>query len=276
MKESDPANIEVRLLLDAIFFQYGYDFRSYAKASIKRRIAGFLTKYELTNISELQHHVLHDEMIFRQLLLEFSINVTEMFRDPLFYKAVCEKVLPGLLVKDHLKIWHAGCASGEEIYSLAILLSEAGLYERTQIYGTDFNEVILKKAREGIYPINKLKLFTQNYQLAGGVCDFSDYYTAKFGSAVMNQSLKKNIVFADHNLATDGVFGEMDLIFCRNVLIYFDKNLQDRVFGLFSESLTPGGMMCLGARESVKFSKYVNDFEDFDAMRKIYRKKEVL
>ncbi len=266
-------NIEVRLLLEAVFLRYGYDFRSYAQASVKRRIMSFLKHHELGNISEVQHQILYDEEVFQKLLSELSINVSEMFRDPPFYKSVKEKVLPELADRDHLKVWHAGCSGGEEIYSLAILILEAGLYDRTQFYATDFNELILKKAREGIYPAQKIKLFTQNYHLAGCEGSFSDYYTAKFGSAVMDQSLKKNIVFADHNLATDGVFGEMNLIFCRNVLIYFDKNLQNRVFQLFYDSLADDGLLCLGSRESVKYSALASHFEDFDPNQKIYRKR---
>lgn len=273
MTTEDNEKIEIRLLLEAIYLKYGYDFRSYARASIKRRIKHMLSLSGHKNISEMQYQLLYDVNFFNKLLLNFSINVTEMFRDPKFYKSVREKVIPILKTYPFLKIWHAGCSTGEEVYSLAILLNEEGLHERSQIYATDFNELVLKKAKEGIFPLDRIKEYTSNYQKAGGRESFADYYTAKYDLAQINKSLKKNIVFADHNLTTDSVFGEMNLIMCRNVLIYFNKDLQDRVIKLFHNSLAHFGFLCLGSKEDLRFSKYEDDFEEIIAKEKIYRKR---
>lgn len=266
-------NIELQLLLQAIYLKYGYDFRNYAKASIKRRIQHRLNADGFENISAIQHRVLNDVSFFDTLLLDLSINVTEMFRDSTFSRALREKVFPLLKNFPYLKIWHAGCSSGEEVYSMAILLKEAGLYERAQLYATDMNEVVLKQAKEGIYPINRLKQYTANYQKAGGQESFSEYYTAHYDHVVMNKSLKEHILFSDHNLATDGVFGEMHLIMCRNVLIYFNRELQNRVFGLFYDSLCNSGFLCLGSKESIRMSSYSDSFEDVVREEKIYRKR---
>ncbi len=276
MEDLDTQNVEIQLLLQAIYLKYGYDFRNYAKASIKRRILHRLTTERLTSISEMQHKVLYDESFFGKLLLDFSINVTEMFRDPPFYAAIRQHVVPKLRALPHLKIWHAGCSTGEEVYSMAILLKEEGLYDRTQIYATDMNEVVLKQAKEGIFAINYLKQYTANYQKAGGRESFSDYYSAHYDHVVMDKSLKKRILFSDHNLATDGVFGEMNLIMCRNVLIYFDRDLQNRVFNLFKESLCENGFLCLGSKESVRLSTHSECFEDVIKEEKIYMKKRFI
>lgn len=270
--EVENQQIELQLLLQAIYLKYGYDFRSYAKASVKRRILHRMNTDHFPNISSMQHRLLEDVSFFETLLLDLSINVTEMFRDPTFYMALRKEVIPLLRNYPFLKIWHAGCSSGEEVYSMAILLKEEGLYDRAQIYATDMNQVILKKARDGIFSINRLKSYTMNYQRAGGQESFSDYYTAHYDHVVMNKSLKENILFSDHNLATDGVFGEMHLIICRNVLIYFNRDLQDRVFRLFAESLTLGGIMCLGSKESVRLSNISTIFDDISKEEKIYRK----
>jgi len=267
-------NIEIQLLLQAIYLKYGYDFRNYASASIKRRILKGFSKYDLKSLSEMQHRILYDEQFFSSLLVDLSINVTEMFREPLFFRAVREKVIPILRKDPFVKVWHAGCATGEEVYSMAILLKEEGLYERTRIYATDFSQDVIKKAKEGIYSIDSMKEYTQNYKKAGGLSSFADYYTARYDYAIMENSLKENIVFADHNLATDGVFGEMNIIFCRNVLIYFTRELQDRVMGLFRDSLCDGGFLCLGSKESIRFSEYSDDFEDVVLGEKIYKKRE--
>ena len=269
----DNQNIEIQLLLEAVYLKYGYDFRNYAKASIKRRILHRLAMSGIASISEMQYKVLYDVNYFETLLLDLSINVTEMFRDPSFYQALRQDVIPVLRTYPYVKIWHAGCATGEEVYSMAILLKEEGLYDRSQIYATDFNQVVLQKAKEGIFPIENIKEYTVNYQKAGGKESFSGYYTAKYDSAIINQALKKNILFADHNLVTDGVFGEMNLILCRNVLIYFDKTLQNRVIGLFYDSLCRNGFLCLGSKESLMFSEYKSAFEDVVKEEKIYRKK---
>jgi chemotaxis protein methyltransferase CheR len=273
MTDLENEKIEIELLLDAVYRKYGYDFRNYAKASIKRRILQRCALSGLKTISELQHLILYDVTLFETLLMDFSINVTEMFRDPSFYRALKESVLPVLKELSHIKIWHAGCASGEEVYSMAILLKEEGLFDKTQIYATDINENILKKAKEGIYPLEKIKEYTSNYQRAGGSRTFSDYYTARYEFAVMNKNLRTHVVFADHNLATDASFGEMDLIICRNVLIYFDRDLQNMTIGLFRESLSSGGFLCLGNKESLRFSNYFGDFEDVKVNERIYRKK---
>jgi chemotaxis protein methyltransferase CheR len=217
--------------------------------------------------------VLYDEAFAHKVILEFSVAVTEMFRDPTFYVSVRKNVIPYLKTFPFIKIWHAGCASGEEVYSLAILLQEEGLYERSTIFATDFNEVILEKAREGIYPLKDIRQYSANYARAGGQASFSDYYHAQYDSAIIDRTLKRNITFASHNLVTDGVFGEMHLIFCRNVLIYFDRPLQDRVLQLFDESLEHGGFLCLGTKESLDFSSVSGHFKGADTQEKIYQKR---
>ena len=273
MPTAENENIEIELLIEAIFLKYGYDFRNYSKASIKRRILQRLSMEELCHISEMQHKILNDVSFFERLLLDFSINVTSMFRDESFYRALIKEVLPLLKTYPFIRVWHAGCSTGEEVYSMAILLKEEGLYDRAQIYATDINELVLNKARDGIFPVKCIKEYTKNYQRAGGRRSFATYYTANYEFAVLDRSLKTNIVFADHNLVTDGVFGEMNLIFCRNVLIYFNRNLQDRVFKVFRDSLCNGGFLCLGAKESIRFSEVSNDFEGWVENEKIYRKK---
>ncbi|MBI5594204.1 MAG: protein-glutamate O-methyltransferase CheR [Deltaproteobacteria bacterium] len=273
--DNDAENqmIEIQLLLDAVYLKYGYDFRGYAEASLKRRILRNLDFSGYRNISELLHHVLNDKSCFEKLLLDLSINVTDMFRDPLFYKAIRDHVLPDLKKLPFIKVWHAGCASGEEVYSMAILFFEEGLDQKTRVYATDFNEKILIAAREGIYSLEKMKAYTANYHQSGGKASFGDYYAARHDHAAIHESFKKNIVFAHHNLVSDGPFGEMDLIFCRNVLIYFNRNLQNRVFHLFNDSLGEGGYLCLGSKESPRYSTCSDDFEDVVPKEKIYRKK---
>jgi len=271
-REISDENLEISLLLDAIYRKYGYDFRDYSNASIKRRILRRLSLSGLGNISEMQHKIIYDESFFTELLLDLSINFTEMFRDPSFYQTLRKKIIPKLKALPFLKIWHAGCATGEEVYSLAIVLKEEGLYDRTQVYATDFNETVIQKAKEGIYDIEKLKMYTHNYQKAGGLASFADYYTARYEYVLMKKLLKKNITFSDHNLVTDGVFGEMNMILCRNVLIYFSRELQNRVFRLFKESLRNGGFLCIGTKESIRFSNISDYFEDVSKKEKIYRK----
>ncbi|RKZ90386.1 MAG: protein-glutamate O-methyltransferase CheR [Candidatus Parabeggiatoa sp. nov. 1] len=272
MDDIDTQNIELQLLLQAIYLKYGYDFRNYAKASIKRRVQHRLVKEGLDSISAMQYKLLYDVSFFERLLLDLSINVTEMYRDPSFYLALRKTVAPVLKNFPFLKIWHAGCSTGEEVYSMAIVLKEEGLYDRTQIYATDMNEVVLRQAKDGIFDISRLKQYTANYQKAGGQESFSDYYTAHYNHVVMDKSLKENILFSDHNLATDGVFGEMNLIMCRNVLIYFNRDLQHRALGLFHDSLCTDGFLCLGSKESIRFSQYSDVFEDVVREEKIYRK----
>lgn len=265
--------IEIQLLLEGIYLKYGYDFRGYSRASVKRRIMRRLGLSKIETISELLHRTLYDERFFETLLLDFSISVTEMFRDPSFYQAFRQTVIPVLKEYSFIKVWHAGCATGEEIYSMAIVLKEEGLLDRTRIYATDFNEAVLQTAKEGIYPISAMKKCSSNYQQSGGRVSLADYYTARYDYAVMDRSLRENVVFADHNLVTDGVFGEMNLILCRNVLIYFNRQLQNSVIRLFRDSLCPGGFLCLGTKENLRFSECSHDFEDVVMLERIYRKK---
>ena len=275
MDNRENEKIEIDLLVRAIYLKYGYDFRDYSKASRRRRILGRLSKSKLSTISEMQHKLLHDPVFFEKLLLDLTVNVSEMFRDPLFFKAVRETVVPELKKRPLIKVWHAGCSTGEEVYSMAILLREEGILDASTIYATDVNEAVLADAKKGVFPIEKMKDYTRNYKMAGGLASFADYYTARYDHTIMDRGLKKNIVFSDHNLVTDGVFGEIDLIVCRNVLIYFNRELQDRVFGLFSESLEKGGFLCLGSKESMMFSKYADRFESVINKEKIYRRLEI-
>lgn len=272
-QELGPDDIELELLLEAIFQRYGYDFRSYSKASLRRRVDQHLMLARYPNVGQLIHDILHKGEAFSALLSCLTINVTEMFRDPDFYKAFREKVVPVLRTHPFLKIWHAGCATGEEIYSMAILLEEEGLYERSQIYATDIDKEVLEKARRGIFPVAELRKYTDNYQRAGGMRSLADYYTAKYDNVIMDPRLKKNIIFADHDLATDQVFGEMQVIFCRNVLIYFNRELQNRVFSLFYDSLDIGGTLCLGSKESLRVAKCVDQFDVIDKAQRIYRRR---
>ncbi len=271
--KAENERIEIQLLLEAIYLKYGYDFRNYSQASIKRRILRRLDLSKLATITEMLHKILYDERFFETMLVDLSINVTEMFRDPSFYKAFRQIVVPALKEYPFLKVWHAGCATGEEVYSMAIVLKEEGLLGRTRIYATDFNEAVLRTAKEGIYPIGTMKKYSSNYQQSGGHGSLSDYYAARYDYAVMDKSLKENVVFADHNLVTDSVFGEMNLILCRNVLIYFNRELQNSVIRLFRDSLSPEGFLCLGSKESIRFSEYSHDFEDIVMLQRIYRKK---
>lgn len=269
----DDERLEIQLLLEAIYQKYGYDFREYACAHTKRRLEHRRTLENMANYSEMQHRVIYDEAFFNKLLLDLSINVTEMFRDPWFYKRVREIVIPHLKTYPFFKVWHAGCSAGQEVYSMGILLNEENVKERSQIYATDFNEKILAKAKDGIYPMDLIREYTANYQKAGGTRSFSDYYTADYDHVVMKRSLKDQILFSSHNLVTDGVFGEMNVIFCRNVLIYFNKDLQNRVLQLFYDSLCPGGFLCLGSKENIRFSSLADKFEVVAEREKIYRKK---
>lgn len=271
--EQGPEEIELQLLLEAVYQRYGYDFRSYSRASLRRRVDQHLLMARYAHVGELIHAILHKGEAFAALLSGLTINVTEMFRDPDFYRAFREKVVPVLKTHPFLKIWHAGCATGEEIYSMAILLEEEGLYERCQIYATDIDKEVLEKARRGIFPVAELRKYTDNYQRAGGRASLSDYYTAKYDNVIMDPRLKKNVIFADHDLATDQVFGEMQVILCRNVLIYFNRELQNRVFRLFHDSLDIGGTLCLGNKESLRFAECADQFDVVDKAQRIYRKR---
>ncbi len=269
----DNDDIAVELFLQAVEMKYGYDFKEYSRAHIKRRIRNRLVKSDIANTFELIHRVLEDEQFFREVLSDFSINVTEMFRDPSFFKYIREQVVPVLESYPQIKIWHAGCSSGEEVYSMAILMKECGLYDRCQIYATDFNDKILQQAKSGIYPLESIKDYTKNYIQAGGTESFSDYYLAKYDNAILEMDLRKKITFAQHNLVTDGSFGEMHLIMCRNVLIYFDRGLQNRVNHLFSESLIKGGFLCLGSKETLTYSEVAEDFTTLSEEFRVYKKK---
>ena len=268
----DLERIEVDLLLEGIFRHYGFDFRSYAYSSLKRRLWKRIQAEGLHSISALQDRVLHDPFMMEKLLLDLSINVSAMYRDPTFYKSFRELVVPVLRTYPFVRIWHAGCSTGEEVYSMAILLEEEGLYDRSRIYATDINEVVLQTAKSGIYPVEKMQEYTQNYLRAGGTRSFSDYYVAKYDAAIFSSSLTRNVVFSQHNLVTDRSFAEFNVILCRNVMIYFDRKLQDRVHSLFYESLVPFGFMCLGSKESLRFSKFEDCYDAVDDRNKIYRR----
>lgn len=265
-------DIEIRLLIEAIYLKYSYDFRDYSGASIKRRVLHALRQLECATISALQERVLHDPHMFMQLLQYLTIPVSEMFRDPEHFLALRREVVPLLKTYPSLKIWIAGCSTGEEVYSMAILLREEGLLERTIIYATDINPTSLEKAKQGIYSLERMRAYTESYQRAGGQRSFSDYYTAAYGHAIFDSSLRENVTFADHSLATDSVFSETHLVSCRNVLIYFNKTLQDRAFGLFHESLCHRGFMLLGSKETLDFSAYSDRFETLTRPERIYRK----
>ena len=272
-KAMEMERLEIDLLLEAIHRRYGYDFRSYAFTHTKRRLEHRRKLEDFDNFSEMQHRLIHDEAFFNTLLLDLSINVTEMFRDPWFYKKVREVVVPHLKTYPFVRVWHAGCSAGQEVYSMGIVLAEEGMKERVQSYATDFNELILQRAKDGIYPMDLIRDYTVNYQKSGGLHSFSDYYTADYDSVIIKRRLKENVLFSSHNLVTDGVFGEMNVIFCRNVLIYFNRELQNRVLQLFHQSLCPGGFLCLGSKESLKFSPLADHFEVVCEREKIYRKR---
>lgn len=273
MKPNEIEHVEVDLLLEALYRRYGYDFRSYARASIDRRVRQFVSAKGLSHIAELIPACIHDEGLFAELAQYFSISVTEMFRDPFVYRVLREQVVPVLQTFPHVKVWHAGCATGEEVYSLAIVLKEAGLLARTTLFGTDFNDGVLDQARQGIYPAERIQEFTRNYQEAGGSRSFSEYYHASYDAACMDTGLKERITFANHNLTADKVFGEMQLVFCRNVLIYFDRQLQDRALRLFTDSLVRGGFLCLGTKETLQFSQVAEAYETVDRAARIFKKK---
>jgi chemotaxis protein methyltransferase CheR len=275
MVKTETERIEIEHLLKAIFQRYGYDFRSYARASIERRIRQFMSGAGCASVSEMIPKVMHDNEFFSRLARYFSISVTEIFRDPFVFLSVRKNVVPLLRTWPHFKVWHAGCATGEEVYSLAIVLKEEGVYDRATIYATDFNDEALDRSREGVYEIGKLQEATRNYQQAGGKASFSEYYHARYGAAAMDGSLKERIVFSSHNLASDNAFGEMHLVFCRNVLIYFNRELQNRALGLFTESLVHGGFLCLGTKENLQFTCVSGQYVAVDNKAKIYKKKDV-
>lgn len=272
MIQSEDFDIELRLLLEAIYDKYSYDFRNYSMTSVKRRVNSALARFEIKTVSGLQEKILHDPTFFLSVLQYLTVPTSEMFRDPTFFLSIRDNVVPLLKTYPSLKIWIAGCSTGEEIYSYAILLKEEGLLERTLIYATDINPISLQKAEEGIFSADKVKEFSNNYVKGGGKASLSDYFVSHYDHILFDKSLKKNIVFADHSLATDSVFSEVQLVSCRNVLIYFNKELQDRALGLFFESLSHKGFLSLGSKETLRFSRYESLFDAFSPAQKIYRR----
>jgi len=268
----DVEEIEVALILEAIYRRYGFDFREYAPASLKRRLWRRVHAEGLETVSELQARILHDPACMERLLLDLSINVTTMFRDPSFYAAFRAKVAPLLRTYPFSRVWIAGCSTGEEVYSLAILLDEEGLLERSRLYATDINEAVLGQARLGMFPLEKMQEYTQNYVQAGGTRAFSEYYLASYDGAVFDRRLVEQTVFAQHNLVSDHAFNEFHVIVCRNVMIYFDRRLQERVFRLFYESLARFGVLALGHKETVRFSAHADRFDELDGEEKLWKK----
>nr|WP_244169772.1 MULTISPECIES: protein-glutamate O-methyltransferase CheR [Paenibacillus] len=264
--------IEIELLLSGVHRLYGYDFRNYALPSLRRRIWHHVHTENVPSISALQEKVLHNRDCFERFVYSLSIPVTEMFRDPGLFLTFRQKVIPLLRTYPYIRIWHAGCSTGEEVYSMAILLHEEGLYDKARIYATDMNARSLQQAKEGVYEISKMKQYTKNYMEAGGTRAFSEYYTAKYNSVILQPYLRKNIIFAEHNLATDTSFNEFNVIFCRNVMIYFNDELRDHVHGLFHESLSRFGVLVLGSKESIHFTRFSDSYEPLDRVEKIYRK----
>ncbi|MEZ4743042.1 MAG: protein-glutamate O-methyltransferase CheR [Bdellovibrionota bacterium] len=267
--------LEIRLLVTAIKERYGYDFSDYAEASQMRRIKDSLARYQCKNISELQHKILHDPDFFTSFLNNFTITVSDFFRDPDVYKSLQNQVFPYLETYSRIKVWVAGCAQGEEVYSLAIMFKEANLLDRTMIYATDINPLALEKARSGIFSLESFKNGSINYIKANGKRSLSEYFTVNYDSVIISNDLRSKVTYSDHNLASDHSFGEMQLICCRNVLIYFNQKLQDRALSIINASMEPGAFLALGTRETLKFSKQMRDFCEFVGEHRIYRKKRV-
>lgn len=274
MSDSFAFDIELRLLLDAIYLKYHYDFRSYAMASLKRRVQGALARFGCETVSRLQERVLHDPTLFSALLDHLTVPVSDMFRDPAYYLALRRRVVPLLRTYPSLKVWVPGCSTGEEAYSLAIMLREEDLLFRTILYATDINPGSLERAEAGIFPLDRVAGFTRNHRQSGAACSLSEYYTAAYGRAVFDKSLKRHIVFSDHSLATDSVFAEVQLVSCRNVLIYFNRTLQDRAVGLFREALCRRGFLGIGARETLRFTGHADAFDTLSAEDRIYQKRD--
>jgi chemotaxis protein methyltransferase CheR len=266
-------DLEIRLLLEALYRKYHYDFRNYAAASTKRRLKQARDKLGFTTFSGLQEGLLHNEALLAPLLGYLTVQVSEMYRDPTYFKAIRERVVPHLRTYPSLKVWVAGCSTGEELYSFVILFREEGLEERTLFYATDINQDALRAAETGIYDMERIKLFTENHRASGGKSSLSDYYTAAYGRASFDKSLRRQVLFSDHSLVTDAVFGEMHLVSCRNVLIYFDRALQDRALGLFKEALIYKGFLGLGSKETLQFSDVAASFDDFSRNEKIYQRR---
>jgi chemotaxis protein methyltransferase CheR len=267
--------IELQLLIDAIYLKYHYDFRGYAQASLKRRMTAALTHFRCHTFSQLQDEVLHEPAAFPALLDVLTVPVSEMFRDPGYFRALRQLIVPVMRTYPSLKVWVAGCSTGEEVYSLAILLREEGLLSRTLIYATDINPHTLQKASAGVYDVTRIAGFTEAHRKSGGNTSLSDYYTAAYGRAVFDKSLKEHIVFSDHSLATDSVFAEVQLVSCRNVLIYFNRELQDRAVGLFRDALCRKGFLGIGSKESLRFSAHLGSFSTLAPGERIYQKRDL-
>lgn len=272
MSSLPEMDLELGLLLDAIFQKYHYDFRSYAEASLKRRLLVALSHFGCDTLSHLQERVLHEPKVFAELLRYLTVQVSDLFRDPSYFRSIREKVVPYLRTYPSLKVWVAGCATGEEAYSLAIILAEEGLLDRTLIYATDIHPDSLRVGEAGIYDLDRIARFSENYLQAGGRASLSDYYTAQYSSALFDRSLRKAILFSDHSLATDVAFAEMELVSCRNVLIYFEKELQERAIGVFHDSLCRRGFLGLGVKETLRFSKHAPAFSEFAPEDRIYQR----
>ncbi len=267
-------DIEVQLLIEAVYLKYHYDFRQYARASLKRRMTAALSRFGCQTLSQVQDRIVHDPAAFSLLLDFLTVPVSEMFRDPGYFRALRHNVIPLLRTYPSLKIWVAGCSTGEEVYSLAILLREEGLLDRTLIYATDINPHTLQKAQAGIYELDRVAGFTENHRKSGARTSLSDYYTAAYDAVVLDKSLRQHVVFSDHSLATDSVFAEVHLVSCRNVLIYFDRRLQDRAVGLFHDALVRKGFLGIGSKESLRFSAQAAAFTELIPADRIYQKRD--
>jgi chemotaxis protein methyltransferase CheR len=268
-----PDDVDIHLLVEGLYRRYGYDFRNYAPASLKRRVQSFLRAEGLPSVAVLQGQVLRDRACAHRLMMGLTVNTTAMFRDPSFYLAFRQQVVPLLRTYPFLRIWHAGCSTGQEVYSMAILLQEEGLYPRCRIYATDANERVLQTARQGIYPHRQMQEYTQLYIKAGGQRTFSEYYTASYSHAILRPALRERIVFGEHNLVTDGSFNEFNVILCRNVLIYFNQDLQNQVHELFYNSLCKFGILGLGRQETLRFTKYETAYDALVKAEKLYRRR---
>jgi chemotaxis protein methyltransferase CheR len=268
-------DIEIELLLEALYQRYHYDFRHYARASIKRRLVQARGQLGFPTFSAMQDRLLRDPSSVPKILGYLTVQVSEMFRDPSYFRAIREKVVPHLRTYPSLKVWVAGCSRGEELYSLAILFREEGIDQRTLFYATDINPIALEAAQQGVFPLDQIRKYTENHQKSGARSSLSDHYVADYGRAVFDKSLRERVVFSDHSLVTDAVFAEMHLISCRNVLIYFDRDLQDRAVGLFRHSLARKGFLGLGSKESLRFSAHAEAFQEFDREDKIYQRTDL-
>lgn len=279
MSDMSPSEVPdeteaIQGLLDAVYERYGFDFREYAPASLRRRVLSVLEAERLESIAALQRALISDLDCMERFLLTLSVNTTSMFRDPGFHRVFREQVVPHLRTYPFVRIWHAGCATGEEVYSTAIILQEEGLYPRCRIYATDMNKAVLEKAQAGVYPLSAIQEYTRHYIAAGGRSCFSDYYVARYDRAMLQPALRQNVVFAQHNLVSDGSFNEFQVILCRNVLIYFNRSLQSRVHGLLYDSLCPLGFLALGMRESMTFTPHESQYDGFDCRHRIYRRNQ--